>query len=102
MGKKITTTRGDTFMCEFPLLIDGEEYELQEGDKVRFAAKEAWDDAEPCICKDLDGYVLTLDPEDTKGLDFGTYYYDVQITFADGTVTTYISKAKLVLDMEAD
>ena len=48
-------------------------------------------------------YELTLNPADTKSLDFGTYLYDVQITFAEsGDVLTYIEKAKLKLTWEAD
>ena len=40
--------------------------------------------------------------EDTKNLDFGTYVYDLQITFADGTVDTFISKSILKLEEEVD
>lgn len=100
--KTITITRGDTFICEFPAYLDGDDepYELQEGDTVRFAVKKDYEDTDPCICKELDGYMLTLEPQDTKGLDFGVYRYDVQMTFADGVVSTYIAKARLIIDKE--
>lgn len=104
----ITMTRGDAFTTRMPLLLDGEEYELQEGDVVRFAVREP-DGAAVLIEKDIsDDYVLELDSEDTKALDFGTYRYDVQITFAEtGKPLTYIpdtpnGKAKLKLTWEAD
>ena len=96
----ITLTRGDSFFCEFPLYLNGEAYELQEGDQVRFAVKADWDDTEPCICKQCDGYMLQLDPDDTKMLEFGKYWYDVEITFADGTVITKKKKKRLILDEE--
>lgn len=98
----ITLTRGDSFAAEFPYFLnDSEEpYELQEGDKVRFAAKADWDDMAPVINKAMDGYVLKLEPQDTKLLEFGGYWYDVEITFANGDVLTYIAKKRLILDKE--
>lgn len=84
--------------------IDGEEYTPAEGDAVRFAAKKAWTDEEPCILIDIptDTLVLTINPEDTKQLEFGAYNYDLQITFANGDVATFVTKAKLKLEEEAD
>ena len=100
-GKRIEMTRGDTVVIEFPMYIDGEPYELQDGDTVKFAVKKSPDDVESCIKKTLDGYVLTLDPDDTMGLDFGEYFYDVRIIFADGVVQTYIDWSELGIDLEA-
>ena len=107
-GINIAMTRGDTFRARFPLYMDGEEYELQEGDAVRWALKDA-DGEHALIEKDISGdYMLVLDPEDTKALDYGTYRYDCQITFAEnGDTITYIpdtptGKAKVKLTWEAD
>lgn len=99
----ITLTRGDSFACQFPYFLnDSEEpYELQEGDKVRFAVKAEWDDMAPVINKPMSGYNLKLEPQDTKLLEFGKYWYDVEITFANGDVLTYITKKRLILDKEA-
>lgn len=83
-GTKITMTRGDTVKIGFPMTIDGEPYELQPGDVVRFAVNTPDHEEEPLIEKVLDGYELTLEPSDTKSLEFGTYNYDVQITFSGG------------------
>lgn len=102
-GTKITMTRGDTVRIRIPLDLDGEEYELQQGDAVRFAINTSEHEDEPILEKALDGYDLVLDPADTKDLEFGTYFYDVQITFAEsGDVVTYIAKARLKLTWEAD
>lgn len=107
-GFNITLTRGDALSVRLPLSLDGNEYVLQQGDVVRFAINTADHEDTPILVKELDGYVLTLDPEDTKNLDFGTYLYDVEITFAEtGKPLTYIpdnpnGKAKLKLTCEAD
>ena len=107
-GFNITLTRGDAFPARFPLYLDGEEYALQDGDSVRFAVRDQ-DGESVLIEKDIsDDYLLDLESEDTKDLDFGTYRYDVQITFAEsGKPLTYIpdtptGKARLKLTWEAD
>lgn len=98
----ISLTRGDSFVCNFEAYEeDGNLYELQDGDVVRFAVKADYEDAEPCILKILDGYTLRLDPEDTAGLAFGTHRYDVYITFADGYRDTYIERKQLRILQEA-
>lgn len=99
-GTTITMTRGDTFKCQFPMYVGDEIYTLKPGDVVRFAVKKDYEDAVPCIRKKLNGYLLELEPEDTKPLEFGTHYYDVQIAFADGSVATYITKGRLIIDKE--
>ena len=99
----ITGTRGDSGLLSFTLQFDGVPYELQSGDVARFAVNTGDHEASPLIEKELDNYVLTLNPSDTKDLDFGTYYYDIQITFAEsGYVPTYLEKKKFKLTWEAD
>lgn len=108
---KITMTRGDTLRLKIGMTVDGDEYTPQEGDVIRFAAKQDklnnnrtdYYDGEPLIFVTIpnDTLVLELQPEDTKELWFGTYAYDIQITFADGTVDTFII-GKLVLTEEVD
>ena len=45
--------------------------------------------------------ILHLEPQDTKRLKFGEYVYDIQITFANGDVNTFISgKFKLKPEVE--
>ena len=104
-GYHITLTRGDSLQVRFPLFIDGTEYELKEGDVARFAMA---DDEEVALEKTLsDSYVLTLDPEDTKDLEYGSYRYDCEICMAEtGQVITYVpdnptGKAKFTLTWEA-
>ena len=34
--------------------------------------------------------VIGIDPADTEGMEFGDYVYDIQLTRADGTITTLV------------
>ena len=111
-GTTITMTRGDTLRALVNIERDGVEYTPEEGDAVRFALKSTrmrsagkqFYDSEPLILKDIpiDTMLLELAPEDTKPLGFGTYAYDIQITFADGTVDTFIPEAVLKLTPEVE
>ena len=101
-GKRITLTRGDTFPCTVSILNpDGTPYEMQSGDTVRFMLSERAG-GPVLITKTLSGGAFQLDPADTNQLDFGTYFFDVQMTFADGTVDTFIAEGQLALTDEAD
>lgn len=104
-NNKITLTRGDT--CRIKLSLtdsNGNEFVPGDGDVIRFAAKRYYSDAEPVIFIVVpnDTLVLEIKPEDTKNLDFGTYVYDMQITFADGTIDTFITKSMLRIEEEVD
>lgn len=104
-GTTITLTRGDTCAVKVTILnADGSEYEMRDGDSVRFAMKENYNDNEPLLLKDIptDTMTLVLEPEDTKELSFGRYVYDIQLTTAGGTVATFITKATLKLTEEVD
>lgn len=101
----IFLTRGDTFKAQITITDkDGNPYEPQPGDSVRFAMKKKYDDPDTqvLIVKNIpiDTLILTLEPEDTKGLDFGNYVYDIQLTTANGDIDTFIAKASLTLTEE--
>lgn len=102
----IIMTRGDTLRTKVTILdSQGKEYIPVDGDKIRFALKKNYNDPEPLIIKDIpyDTCVLCLDPEDTKILEQPMeYVYDIQITLTDGTVDTFISKARLKITEEVD
>ena len=105
---KITLTRGDTLRLNLTLMNGNEEYELQAGDRVRFALKHPeyntdgtdFADTEPLIVKQMEGGVLVLQPEDTKELGFGNYVYDVELTYANGDVDTVIPPTAFILAPE--
>lgn len=99
-GTSIALTKGDTFKCEITIYQDGTEYELQQGDVVRFAMKKNYASADVLITKELPStLLLTLAPEDTKNLAVGDYVYDIELTTAGGDVDTFI-KGTLTLEPE--
>lgn len=103
-GKTITMTRGDTVRIGISLTDDeGAPYIPEEGDSIRFACKKTYD-GDLLIEKDIptDTLILKLEPEDTKPLPFGKYVYDMQITFANGDVCTFVDKGQLKLTEEVD
>ena len=102
-GTTITMVRGDTAKIIISIQdAEGNDYTPVEGDVIRFAAKKSYFDEEPVIYKAIpnDSLMLWLEPQDTKSLAFGKYYYDIEITFADGDVDTFIANAELVLMKE--
>lgn len=116
---KIMMTRGDTLRCrvtpyvltrdEQGVVTGREPYEPVTGDRIRFAVKHVtmkagkqYKDSEPLILKEIsiDNLILQLDPADTKELDFDTYVYDIEITYADGSVYTFITTEDFILTPE--
>ena len=95
-GSEITLTRGDTFKTVITINNhDGEVYQPQDGDVVRFALNKKYkkdNEEPPLILKFLDNedLLLELTPEDTKNLKYGDYVYDIEITLSNGEVYTFI------------
>ena len=101
--KEIELTRGDTLKVKIDVLINGEAYTPRPEDSLRFAMKTTYNTSKLLVHKDIpiDTCILHLEPEDTKKLRFGEYVYDIQITFANGDVNTFISgKFKLRPEVE--
>lgn len=102
-GKKIKMTRGDTIVAPIEIMNqDGTPYEMQPGDSVRFKMRGEDEDSEPIITKDVTSGTLTIAHEDTASLDTGSYFFDVQMTFASGSVDTFIPEGTVVILPEAD
>ena len=102
MTKAISLTRGDSLYLDVSFEQDGEPYTPNPGDAVRFAMKRNIEDAECLILKSIPTNTMTLyiEPEDTKELEFGVYWYDIQLTTVDGDVYTTIGPAKFKLTKE--
>lgn len=108
----IKMPRGDTLITRVGMMLPGstDEYEPQTGDSIRFALKTPkmnakrteYADAEPLILRDISisDQILRLNPADTKPLGFGDYVYDIELTYADGTVDTFIESAPFVIKPE--
>lgn len=101
-GNRISLTRGDSLILNIVITKNGERYQPVTGDVVRFALKQQIPDDEPLILKnaDITTMTLTLDPEDTKDLAFGSYTYDIELTTVDGYVDTFIGPAVFRLTEE--
>ena len=102
-GTTIRLTRGDTLRVSIALKdYEGNDYTPLQGDVIRFALKKRYEDQRPLIHKIIDNetLMLVLEPNDTKDLPFGDYVYDIEITFNDGTVDTFISEALFTLAKE--
>lgn len=100
-GTRISLIRGDTLILEVEIELNGEPYEVQQGDVIRFALKNSemkkdkteYINKKPLVVKEIpnDTLILRLESEDTAELPFGRYNYDIQLTMEDGTVDTFIS-----------
>ena len=106
-GTTITITKGDTLDAIVELYLeDGSPYQPQDGDEIRFALKQRYEDREPLILKPIpnDTLRLRLESEETKRLRAGwiPYVYDIQITFSDGSVDTFIDRAKFIVTDEVE
>lgn len=110
-NNSITLTRGNSMIAVIDLQTEaGEAWVPQEGDTVKFALKSKrlnvqkteFLDTEPLIQKDISisDMTLRLAPNDTKSLGFGSYVYDIEVTFSDGYVDTPINNANFELTPE--
>lgn len=102
-GTTITMTRGDTARISvFITDAEGEPYDPGEQDVVRFAMKKDYKDEQPLLLINIpvDTMELVINPEDTKNLSFSSYVYDIELTKEDGTVDTFIDRAKIKITEE--
>lgn len=91
--KKISLVRGDSLHLKVNIYINQELYTPENGDRVRFAMKQSYQSNKVLVHKNIpiDSLELHLEPSDTKKLAFGKYVYDIEITFDNGDVDTFIS-----------
>lgn len=105
-GYNITMTRGDTFARTLSLKRNGETYTPNEGDVITFTLAKCYKGSrgyEALIQKTIDPTTLLLliDAEDTAGLEYGRYFYDLQIVYATtGYTETFANKKVLTLTEE--
>lgn len=103
-GPTITLTRGDS--CSFSVEISdaqGEPYELRDGDTVTFTVKKNTKTDETLIQKTFgygDALTVAIGASETEQLKYGTYAYDLQLTYAGGGVDTFIGPADFILTEE--
>lgn len=104
-GSNLSMTRGDSESITVKCSENGAAVPFESGDTVTFTVRE---DVESSIALqktvtafDENGWaVIALLPGDTEGMDFGSYVYDIQLTRADGTVTTIVTVSDFELTEE--
>lgn len=99
----INMSRGDSISLTINLSdSDGNEYILQEGDRLFFSAKKKATDESyaisPILLTGEKGTTLHLDASDTYDLEFGTYLYDIQLVTANGKTNTVIKPTQLIIE----
>ena len=105
-GHKITMTRGDTAIVNIiPKYNDGEVYEPTAEDTVKFTVKRkatSKEVMEILLEKEIptDTMELRIESEDTKAMRFGEYVFDIQLTYENGDVDTFITDGKLEITPE--
>lgn len=100
-GNCIVLTRGDSAYINVTLTtIKGKIYELTDGDTIKFTVKQSIYDKTPIIEKTSTTNVIHLEPSDTSELDFGDYFYDVQLDTAGGDTFTVVRRATFTVDVE--
>jgi uncharacterized membrane protein YkoI len=88
----IQLTRGDTARFTVAINNNGQPYTVQEDDVITLTVKATYEDTKALIEKKITGDdLIHIKPIDTKGLDFGRYVYDVQLTTADGDNYTVVA-----------
>lgn len=97
---KISLTRGDTarLTVDITIDVDGSPYVIGPEDILTLTAKRTFTERVPAIQLTVTGSNrFCIRPEDTAGLAFGLYKYDVQLTTAEGDVYTVLGPCDLEL-----
>lgn len=102
----ITMTRGDTFYKTLTLTRDGQTYTPDADDVITFTMAKTYKGAEgyeALVTKTIDPTTLLwlIEADDTAELDYGKYYYDLQIVYAQtGYTETFAEKKTIKLTEE--
>ena len=99
---EVRLTRGDNADIIVQIKdLNGDAYTLQEGDKLLFTMKRNCKTDVIVMQKDITSdQIISIEHNDTKDLDYGTYYFDVQCTLADGNVYTVIEPHSFIIEKE--
>lgn len=95
-GKKIWLIKGDSLNAVLNMWeLDGTPEYPADGDTITFTAEKG----ETTITKTIphDTMMLSLEPDDTEDLDYGTYPFRVDIVRADDSKDTFINGGELYL-----
>lgn len=102
----IELTRGDSCAIGLKLIdIEGNPYEPEEGDELFIRLKKKPRDNYELLFEKkgtLDPMEFQLEEEDTMNLDFGTYYYEIELVSDDNKHFTVIPPTKFKVGKELE
>lgn len=94
-GKNIQHVRGDTGVIRVELETeDGTPFPFREGDSATLTIKKKLQDEQPILQKTTEDGLFIFQHEDTQGIPYGSYWYDIQVTLAEGQVMTAVGPAQ--------
>lgn len=97
----ITLTRGDTAVLKLDIIDEqGIPYDVTDSDVVIFTLKRSVLDKAVVFQKSMVDGKITIQPQDTANLEYGQYFYDVELTKEDGFVATVIPPHRFVIAEE--
>lgn len=100
-GSDIQLTRGDSAYFDLEITCpDNTKYQRIDGDKLVFTVKRSYNSEFEYLQKELDGLALEIKASETSELDYGSYWYDIELTTADGAVFTVIGPARFIMREE--
>ena len=108
-GTDLSMVRGDSEQITVSARLNdaqGTPVPFANGDVVYFTVKTNTNTAQKSLQKEVrvfdeEGKAdIQINPDDTKNLECRTYQYDVQVTWANGEVTTIIKPSKFTLTPE--
>ena len=105
-GYNISMIRGDTEAIKISCKdAQGVDVPLEDGDTLYFTVKTSVlteeKEMQKVITEFPDGIAyINISPDDTKFMSFRSYYYDIQLTRADGTVKTIIPPSTFTVKRE--
>ena len=97
----ITLTRGDTAVLRLDITDDkGNPYKLTDSDVVIFTLKRSVMERDVIFQKSMVDGKIVIQPQDTANLEYGQYFYDVELTKEDGFVATVIPPHRFIVAEE--
>lgn len=97
----IVLTRGDTAILKLNIVDEkGTPYKLTDGDVVIFTLKRSVRERDVIFQKSMVDEKITIQPQDTANLEYGQYFYDVELTKEDGFVATVIPPHRFIVAEE--
>ena len=107
--QRLEITRGDSAKWKFRRLDNNNEPILVKADKVYFTVKNSFEDSDAVFQKTIDDmefdnegyYSFTVDPDDTNGLPFGYYVFDVEVIIEGIDYKKTIAKGDFIIKEEA-